>query len=54
MRVPENWLRGFVDPKLPAQQLADLLTMSGLEVESCETVAPPLTGVVVGKILGVD
>jgi len=33
MRVPEQWLRSFVDPKLTTDQLADRLTMAGLEVE---------------------
>jgi len=54
MRVPENWLRSFVDIKIKTIDLAHLLTMSGLEVESCEPVAPPLDGVVVGKILSVE
>jgi len=54
MKVPERWLRSFVDPKLPIGKLAHLLTMSGLEVESAEPVAPPLKGVVVGKVLSVE
>ena len=54
MRVPENWLRSFVDIKIKTSELAHLLTMSGLEVESCEPVAPPLKGVVVGKVLSVE
>ena len=54
MNIPENWLRGFVDPKLAINKLAHLLTMSGLEVESCRPVAPPFAGVVVGEILAVE
>ena len=53
MIVPEHWLRDFVDWKLTAAELAHGLTMSGLEVESCAPVAPPLPGVVVGEILDV-
>src|SRR5690606_6723517 len=34
--------------------LAHLLTMSGLEVESCDPVAPPFTGVVVAQVMKVD
>lgn len=34
MRVPLSWLRDYVDPGLPAQELADVLTMGGLEVEA--------------------
>jgi phenylalanyl-tRNA synthetase beta chain len=54
MNVPEHWLRSFVDPELSTDRLAHLLTMSGLEVESCEPVAPPLKGVVVGEIVAVE
>ena len=54
MNIPENWLRSFVDPKLAIQKLAHLLTMSGLEVESCAPVAPPFSGVVVSEILAVE
>jgi phenylalanyl-tRNA synthetase beta chain len=53
MIVPERWLRSFVDTRLPAEKLAHLLTMSGLEVESLARVAPPLHGVVAGRILEV-
>ena len=47
MQFPESWLREFCDPPLNTQQLSDLLTMSGMEVEEVRTVAPPFTGVVV-------
>ncbi|MDD5080044.1 MAG: phenylalanine--tRNA ligase subunit beta [Candidatus Omnitrophica bacterium] len=36
MKVTYNWLKEFVDIKMPAQELADRLTMSGLEVKSVE------------------
>ena len=51
MQFSENWLRTLVDPKLSAAELAHLLTMSGLEVEDCHEVAPPFTGVVVGRVV---
>ena len=54
MIVPENWLRSFVDFRIAIDKLSHLLTMSGLEVESCAPVAPPLAGVVVGKVLSVE
>ncbi|HUN93431.1 MAG TPA: phenylalanine--tRNA ligase subunit beta [Burkholderiaceae bacterium] len=53
MLVTEEWLRSFVDPALRSEELADRLTMAGLEVESVEPVAPPCSGVVVGHVLGV-
>jgi len=54
MNVPEHWLRSFCDPSMKTEQLAHLLTMSGLEVESCAPVAPLFAGVVVGEILKVE
>lgn len=54
MIVPEHWLRSFCDPALDAEALAHGLTMVGLEVESCEPVAPVCRGVVVGHVLQVD
>jgi phenylalanyl-tRNA synthetase beta chain len=54
MLIPESWLRSLVDPGLSTEALAHLLTMSGLEVESCAPVAPPFSGIVVGEILSVS
>jgi phenylalanyl-tRNA synthetase beta chain len=53
MQFPESWLRSFCNPDLDTQQLADLLTMAGLEVEELQPVAPPFTGVVVAQVLEV-
>jgi phenylalanyl-tRNA synthetase beta chain len=50
MQFPESWLREFCNPPLSTQQLADALTMAGLEVEDTASAAPPFTGVVVGEI----
>jgi phenylalanyl-tRNA synthetase beta chain len=54
MQFPESWLREFCNPELSSQQLADTLTMAGLEVEELEPVAPPFTGVVVGLVLSAE
>jgi phenylalanyl-tRNA synthetase beta chain len=51
MQFPESWLREFCDPPLSTAQLADLLTMSGMEVEECRPVAPPFSRVVVAEIV---
>ncbi len=51
MQFPESWLREFCNPPISTDQLADLLTMAGLEVEEMRAVAPPFTGVVVGEIV---
>src|SRR5712691_4859850 len=53
MQFSERWLRTLVDPPLGAEELAHLLTMSGIEVEACNPVAPPFSGVVVGHVLSV-
>ncbi len=50
MQFPESWLREFCNPPLTTQQLADTLTMGGLEVEDLHPVAPPFSKVVVGEI----
>ena len=50
MQFPESWLREFCNPPLTTQQLADTLTMAGLEVEELAPVAPPFTKIVVGEI----
>lgn len=50
MQFPESWLREFCNPPLTTQQLADTLTMGGLEVEDLRPVAPPFTKIVVGEI----
>jgi phenylalanyl-tRNA synthetase beta chain len=51
MQFPESWLREFCDPPLSTEQLAELLTMAGLEVDDLRRAAPPFTGVVVGEIV---
>ena len=50
MQFPESWLRQYCNPNLTTQQLADTLTMAGLEVEELDPVAPAFTGIVVGEI----
>ena len=50
MQFPESWLREFCNPPLTTQQLADTLTMAGLEVEELKPVAPPFSNIVVGEI----
>lgn len=50
MQFPESWLRQYCNPNLSTQQLADTLTMAGLEVEELDPVAPAFSGIVVGEI----
>ena len=51
MQFPESWLRAFCNPPLDTRQLADTLTMAGLEVEELSPVAPAFHGIVVGRII---
>ena len=54
MQFPESWLRSFCNPPLSTTELADLLTMAGLEVEDLRPAAPPFSRVVVGEIVEAD
>lgn len=51
MKVSENWLREWVNPSLDGQQLASLLTMAGLEVDTINPVAGVFEGVVVAEVI---
>lgn len=53
MKFSETWLREWVNPSLSREELANQLTMTGLEVDSLAPVAEYFTGVVIGKILRV-
>jgi phenylalanyl-tRNA synthetase beta chain len=50
MQFSERWLRTLIDPPLSTAELSHLLTMAGLEVESCDPVAGAFSGVVVGEV----
>ncbi|MCK9230931.1 MAG: phenylalanine--tRNA ligase subunit beta [Syntrophales bacterium] len=53
MLVSLKWLKDYVDCSLPLEELAEILTMAGLEVESVTTVAPDFSGVVVAEITAI-
>ncbi|TDI74522.1 MAG: phenylalanine--tRNA ligase subunit beta [Bacteroidetes bacterium] len=54
MIISTNWLNDYVDHDLTVDDLSDLLTMAGLEVEGVEQIGSTLEGVIVGHILRVD
>ncbi len=54
MLCPESWLRQFCNPPINTEQLAERLTMAGLEVEDVQRAAPAFSGVVIGRILEVQ
>ncbi len=55
MRVSWNWLKDYVDVDgLTPEEVAERLTMSGMEVEGVETIGSDLDGVVVGRVLACE
>jgi phenylalanyl-tRNA synthetase beta chain len=54
MQFPESWLREFCNPPLTTAELAETLTLAGLEVEEMRPVAPPFSNVVVGEIVSAE
>lgn len=54
MNVPERWLRSFCNPPVPGSELAERLTMAGVEVEAYEPVGPQFSGVVLAQVLAVE
>ena len=53
MRVPLSWLREYVDVDLTPRQLAEELTVRGMEVGGIETAGADWTDVVVARVLDV-
>jgi len=53
MLVSIKWLKDYIDMELTAEELADKLTMAGLEVDEIKTIRPQFSGVVTAKILSV-
>ena len=51
MKISYNWLQEFIDLDLSPEELADKLTLIGLEVEEIEEFGSTLEGVIVGEVL---
>lgn len=51
MLFSEEWLRSCVNPNLTSLELAESMTMAGLEVEEVQSIAPEFTGVVIAEVL---
>jgi phenylalanyl-tRNA synthetase beta chain len=54
MRVPFNWLKEFTPLSASPEDVAEMLTMRGLEVEALEQITPTFTEVYVGKVVDVE
>ena len=53
MRIPYRWLREFVDTELPPRDVAERLTMAGIETALVAEGASELSGLVVAEVLDV-
>ena len=53
MNVPLSWLQDLIDLPDSIEELCDLLTFSGLEVEGVETVGSTFEGIVVAEIVSI-
>ena len=53
MKIPLSWLKEFIALDLSAEEIADKLTLAGLEVDKIEKTPFTFTGVVVGKVIAV-
>ena len=54
MKISYNWLKQYINVDLPSENIAQLLTNCGLEVESIEaieSVKGGLKGVVIGEVI---
>ncbi|MCV2885183.1 phenylalanine--tRNA ligase subunit beta [Aestuariibacter sp. AA17] len=51
MKFSENWLREWVNPAITSEELAEQLSMAGLEVDAVDPVAGEFTGVKVGEVV---
>ena len=54
MKVTLNWLKQYVDFNWSPEELAERLTMLGLEVEGVEKLGGEFAGVVVAQVLAKD
>ena len=53
MKVSLNWLKQYVNVKLPVAEIANRLTLAGIEVKSTNVIGADWEGIVVGQILEV-
>jgi len=54
MKVSLKWLRDYVDIKLVPDELAEKLTMSGLEVKGIQTIDGTWDNVVIGEVIALN
>lgn len=50
MQIPLSWIKEYLPLEKTPQEIADMLTMAGLEVDAILEIPPPCKGVVVTKV----
>jgi phenylalanyl-tRNA synthetase beta chain len=54
VKVSLNWLKQYVDVKLQAAEIANRLTLAGIEVKSTNVIGADWEGIIAGQILAVQ
>ena len=54
MKVSLNWLKRYVDIRVPLQELCDKMVMSGFEVDGIEDLSQAMDNVVAGRIVKLE
>ncbi|MEJ2031779.1 MAG: hypothetical protein P8Y63_01810 [Deltaproteobacteria bacterium] len=54
MKFTISWLKQYIDPGLTAAEVADRLTMAGLEVDSVQELFADLSDIKVAKVLAIE
>lgn len=54
MKISDHWLREFVNPAVPAEELGERLTLVGIEVAGVQAAIPDFDRVVVGEVRSVE
>ena len=54
MKIPLSWLQEYVDVTLPSTELANRLTMAGIEVKGVEAIGGGWENIVIGQIVAID
>jgi len=53
MKAPLSWLKEYVDINMPVAELAEKLTIAGIEVNSIESIGQTWQNIVVGEIIDI-
>jgi len=52
MKISYNWLKQYIDLKHTPEELKDILTFAGIEVEAVDYLGKELTNIIVAEIIG--